>query len=61
MNLEIRNIPFEKRFYGRTKAVPENQKPVDVMFAAMDEPWGISCVERKGKYQEQQSIILSKI
>ncbi len=41
MNPEIREIPFEKRLYGRTKPVLENQKPVDAMFAAMDETWGI--------------------
>jgi hypothetical protein len=41
MNPEIRDIPFEKRLYGRSKPVLENQKPVDVMFAAMDETWGI--------------------
>ena len=41
MNLEIREILFEKRLYGRSKPVLENQKPVDAMFAAMDETWGI--------------------
>ena len=41
MNPEIREIPFEKRLYGRSKPVLENQKPVDAMFAAMDETWGI--------------------
>ena len=41
MNLEIREIPFEKRLYGRSKPVFENQKPVDAMFAAMDETWEI--------------------
>ena len=41
MNPEIREIPFEKRLYGRSKPVLENQKPVDAMFAAMDETWEI--------------------
>ena len=41
MNPEIREIPFEKRLYGRSRPVLENQKPVDAMFAAMDETWGI--------------------
>jgi hypothetical protein len=41
MTSEIREIPFEKRLYGRSKPVLENQKPVDAMFAAMDETWGI--------------------
>ena len=41
MNPEIREIPFEKRLYGRSKPVLENQKPVDAMSAAMDETWGI--------------------
>ena len=41
MNLEIREIPFEKRLYGRSKPVLENHKSVDAMFAAMDETWGI--------------------
>lgn len=41
MNPEIRDIPFEKRLYGRSKPVLQNQKPVDAMFAAMDETWGI--------------------
>ena len=33
MTSEIREIPFEKRLYGRSKPVLENQKPVDAMFA----------------------------
>ena len=41
MNPEIREIPFEKRLYGRSKPVLENQKPVDAMFAAMGETWEI--------------------
>jgi hypothetical protein len=41
MNPEIRETPFKTRLYGRTKPVLENQKPVDAMFAAMDELWGI--------------------
>jgi hypothetical protein len=41
MNPEIREIPFTKRLYGRSKPVLENQKPVDAMAAAMDETWGI--------------------
>ena len=41
MNLEIREILFEKRLYGRSRPVLENQTPVDAMFAAMDETWGI--------------------
>jgi effector-binding domain-containing protein len=41
MNPEIHEIPFEKRLYGRSKPVLENQKPVDAMFAAMDETWKI--------------------
>jgi hypothetical protein len=41
MNPEIREIPFEKRLYGRSRPVLEGQKPVDAMFAAMDETWGI--------------------
>ena len=41
MNPEIREIPFEKRLYGRSRPVLESQKPVDAMFAAMDETWGI--------------------
>jgi effector-binding domain-containing protein len=28
MNPEIREIPFEKRLYGRSRPVLENQKPV---------------------------------
>ena len=41
MNFEIRETPFEKRLYGRSKPVPENLTPVQVMFAAMDETWEI--------------------
>ncbi len=39
--LRFREIPFEKRLYGRSKPVLESQKPADAMFAAMDETWGI--------------------
>jgi len=41
MNPEIREIPYKKLLYGRSKPVLENQKPVDAMFAAMDETWKI--------------------
>jgi hypothetical protein len=41
MNFEIRETPFEKRLYGRSKSILENQTPRTVMFAAMDETWGI--------------------
>jgi hypothetical protein len=41
VNPEIREVPFEKRLYGRSVLVGEDQKPVDAMFAAMDETWGI--------------------
>jgi hypothetical protein len=41
MNLEIRATPFVRRLYGRSKPVLEDQTPVDAMFAAMDETWGI--------------------
>lgn len=41
MKPEIRESPFEKRLFGRSKPVLENQKPVDAMFAAMDETWKI--------------------
>jgi hypothetical protein len=41
MNPEIREIPFEKLLFGRSKPVLQNQKPVDAMFAAMDETWKI--------------------
>ena len=39
MPLEIRNTPFNKRLYGISKPILEGQKPVEVMFAAMDEMW----------------------
>ncbi len=41
MNPEMRETPFEKRLYGRSKTVLQNQKPVEAMFAAMDETWKI--------------------
>ncbi len=41
MSPEIREIPFAKRLYGRSKPVLENQKPVEAMFAAMNETWEI--------------------
>jgi effector-binding domain-containing protein len=41
MRPEIRESPFEKRLFGRTKPVLENQRPVEAMFAAMDETWAI--------------------
>lgn len=39
MPLEIRDTPFNKRLFGISKPVLDGQKPVDAMFAAMDETW----------------------
>jgi effector-binding domain-containing protein len=41
MNLEIRDLPFERKLFGCARAVSEGQKPGEVMFAAMDEMWAI--------------------